>query len=248
MASITIKKNGAQVNYNLAYLDYQKADAANTANAGSTNLGDLIYIQGNILASGTLQNAPAGADTDFYIFKCDSLPAGVLLSTPQGAVHESGNVMYLGPLNQSGTKYLDFFSPIADDVKPAINEVIDPFNITQKNFYVMDAGANSFLIGVTKAASSQPAIDAYKWNANGTAIFETENGGMFGAFCGAVPGSDSAHAALGVIRRFHRPRSISPRRPGSRPWRKRQGWCHARRQESGRCCGDPDRCGAGSCG
>ena len=187
------------MNYNLAYLDYQKADAANTANAGSTSLADLVYIQGNMLASGTLQNAPTGADTDFYIFKCESLPAGVLLSTPQGAVHDTGNVMYLGALNQSGTKYLDFFSPLADDVKPAVNEIIDPFDTTQKNFYAVMPGTSSVLLGVSQAASSQPAIDAYMWNANGTAVFETENGGIFGAFCGAVEGSDSAHAAFGVI-------------------------------------------------
>lgn len=199
MASITIKKNGATVSYNLSYLDYEKAVAANTANSGSTDLSSLAYVTGNILAAGTLQNIPTGAESSFYVFKCESLPAGVLLSTPAGAVHEdAANVMYLGVNNQSGAKYMDFFSPLADDVKPSPNQVIDPYDMIQKNYYQQyNPATQSYLFPVPKAGSSG-AIAGYMWNQHGTALFETENGGQFGAYCGAFPATGGTAFGIAV--------------------------------------------------
>lgn len=199
MGSITIKKNGAQVNYNLAYLDFEKATAANTANGGSTDLSSLASITNNILASGTLQNVPAGAESSFYVFKSDSLPAGVILSTPSGAVHDSSNVLYLGVGNESGSKYTDYFTPLADDSKPDPDEVLDPYDPIQKSiFRELNASSVAYYIGLPKAGNAGE-IAGYKWNASATAFFETENGGRFGACCGAVPAAAAGNACFGVI-------------------------------------------------
>lgn len=188
MGSISIKKNGVQVNYNLAYLDFEKATAANTANAGSTDLGSLIYITGNILAAGTLQNVPDGAEDAFYYFKSDSLPAGVLQSVPADPVHSDAlNVLYLGVKNQSNTNYLDYFQPLADDLRPDPNQDLDPFNTDQNCIYkTINDSSPAFLLTIPRSTSYPDT--QYFWNNSACAFFDTENGGRFGAYLGAVPG------------------------------------------------------------
>lgn len=185
MGSISLKKNGVPITYNLAYLDYEKAVAANTANAGSTDLGSLYQITANILASGTLQNIPDGADSTFYFFKCNSLPAGVIKSVPADPVHSDAlNVFYLGVKNQSNTTYLDYFQPLAEDLRPEPLQDTDPFNPDQNCAFVAAPGA-AYLSTFSRASSDPDA--EYFWNNSSVAFFDTENGGRFGGYFGPAP-------------------------------------------------------------
>ena len=69
MAEIRLTINGRLRNVNLALLDWTEAGAINTERGGVTTLDDLIFERSNALCSGSLQNVPAGADDNFFIFK-----------------------------------------------------------------------------------------------------------------------------------------------------------------------------------
>lgn len=187
MGSISIQKNGSMKTYNLAFLDWQKAQAANVANSGSTDLGDLLYTRSEILASGTLQNVPDGASSTFYVFKSTNFPASMIKSYTRLSEQTYNRIVCFGEYQETGDKISEWLFPIAAADLPPTNHVMD-ITSAAEICYIAQAGYIANFSPVYKTGGD---VSGLQYNSHSVAYFQTIAGGTFGASYTPAPGSAS---------------------------------------------------------
>jgi len=189
MGSISIKRNGSMRNFDLSYLDWAKAQAANTANSGNTDIGDLIFTRENCLCEGTLNtsNIPEGATNKFYIFKSNNFPNSLIQGYTPKDEQRGGRVLYFGAFQEYGDNINDFFPEAPADDRPPSNYTIDVTNPEEFKWWGRLGNASSYYGPVYKTGNNVPEIYL---NYNALGYFETMAGCTFGASMDMLGGNN----------------------------------------------------------
>ena len=225
MGKISIKRNGVDRIFDLAYLKYDEMVSLNQRANGYTQLSDLLSRRENILTSGTLQNIPAGAANDkFYIFKFSPVgsgseqvvfPASALVGYEPAVGDEmkASRPLYYGARQKTGDLMSSFFDKTAlffDDVPPSGE--FSPTDPNLINYHQLFNDKPFYAESVYKGADALATREQYIVTYNTEALFETntEFVGTFGASLGSISAGTNAVSAniaihsWGMARYYHR--------------------------------------------